>query len=116
MHHPSRTGRRRPPAAGVKYITHVRRLLDRLSGHFHSAWLPDHFIDGLADMPEALTTLSYLAGQYPTLHFGPVVLGQNYRNPALLAKMAARAINPIFNCNIGWDETNSKHGTIVNGV
>jgi hypothetical protein len=34
----------------------------------------------------------------------------------VLAKMAARAINPIFNCNIGWDETNSKHGTIVNGV
>ncbi len=103
------SGRRRPPRAGINYEAHVRRILDRLSGHFHSAWLPDHFIDGHTAMPEALTTLSYLAGLYPTLHFGPVVLGQNYRNPALLAKMAATLQQLtggrfILGLGAGWKE------------
>lgn len=103
------SGRRRPPRAGINYEVHVRRILDRLSGHFHSAWLPDHFIDGHTAMPEALTTLSYLAGLYPTLHFGPVVLGQNYRNPALLAKMAATLQQLtggrfILGLGAGWKE------------
>ncbi|HXV98717.1 MAG TPA: hypothetical protein VEC93_09865, partial [Anaerolineae bacterium] len=75
------TGRRRPPGPGRPYVAHVRQVLDRLSGHFHSAWIPDHFVDHQTDVPEALTTLSYLAGLYPALHFGPVVLGQSYRNP-----------------------------------
>ncbi len=103
------TGRRRPPRAEVSYEIHVRGILNRLSGHFHSAWIPDHFIDGQADMPEALTTLSYLAGLYPTLYFGPVVLGQNYRNPALLAKMAATLQQLsggrfILGLGAGWKE------------
>ncbi|NJN94039.1 MAG: LLM class flavin-dependent oxidoreductase [Anaerolineales bacterium] len=103
------TGRRRPPGPDVAYIAQVRRILDRLSGHFHSAWIPDHFIDGQADMPEALTALSYLAGLYPTLHFGSVVLGQNYRNPALLAKMAATLQGLsggrfILGLGAGWKE------------
>lgn len=83
-------GNRRMPSDIRKYIPRVRRVLDRISGHFHSAWIPDHFMNDRQDnFPESLTTLSYLAGLYPDLHFGPVVLGQNYRNPALLAKMAA---------------------------
>jgi alkanesulfonate monooxygenase SsuD/methylene tetrahydromethanopterin reductase-like flavin-dependent oxidoreductase (luciferase family) len=103
------TGRRRPPAAGINYEAHLRRILDRLSGHFHSAWIPDHFIDGQMNMPEALVTLSYLAGLYPALHFGSVVLGQNYRNPALLAKMAATLQQLsggrfILGLGAGWKE------------
>lgn len=83
------TGQRRVPAGAENYESHVRKILDRLAGHFHSAWAPDHFMDDHRDVPESMTTLSYLAGLYPSLSFGPVVLGQNYRNPALLAKMAA---------------------------
>ena len=83
------TGRRRMPGAAATYEAHLRRVLDRLSGHFHSAWMPDHFVDNHMDVPEAMISLSYLAALYPSLHFGPIVLGQNYRNPALLAKMAA---------------------------
>lgn len=81
-------GSRRMPAA-TQYEPHVCQVLTYLSGRFHSAWMPDHFMDRQKDVPEALVTLSYFAGLYPELHFGPVVLGQNYRNPALLAKMAA---------------------------
>jgi alkanesulfonate monooxygenase SsuD/methylene tetrahydromethanopterin reductase-like flavin-dependent oxidoreductase (luciferase family) len=103
------TGRRRPPGPGQSYTVHVRQVLDRLSGHFHSAWIPDHFVDHHADVPEALTTLSYLAGLYPALHFGPVVLSQNYRNPALLAKMAATLQvltggHFILGLGAGWKE------------
>jgi alkanesulfonate monooxygenase SsuD/methylene tetrahydromethanopterin reductase-like flavin-dependent oxidoreductase (luciferase family) len=36
-----------------------------------------------------MTTLSYLAAEFPHLGVGSLVLGQSYRNPALLAKMAA---------------------------
>jgi alkanesulfonate monooxygenase SsuD/methylene tetrahydromethanopterin reductase-like flavin-dependent oxidoreductase (luciferase family) len=83
------TGQRRMPGRPELYVPHLRRILDYLSGHFHSAWLPDHFVYEQTDVPEAMSTLNYLAGLYPALYFGTVVLGQNYRNPALLAKMAA---------------------------
>lgn len=83
------TGPRRMPPDITHYEAHVRRVLTTLSGRFHSAWMPDHLMDGYTNVLEALTTLSYLAALYPALHFGPIVLGQNYRNPALLAKMAA---------------------------
>jgi alkanesulfonate monooxygenase SsuD/methylene tetrahydromethanopterin reductase-like flavin-dependent oxidoreductase (luciferase family) len=103
------TGRRRHPSAGISYEAHLRRILDRLSGHFHSTWIPDHFIDGQTNVPEALVTLSYLAGLYPALHFGSIVLGQTYRNPALLAKMAATLQQLsggrlILGLGAGWKE------------
>lgn len=40
-------------------------------------------------MLEAWTTIAYLAAEAPTYAFGNLVLAQSYRNPALLAKMAA---------------------------
>lgn len=101
-------GQRRMPSAAA-YQTHIRRVLDRLGGHFHSAWIPDHFIHGNTDVPESLTTLNYLSALYPHLYFGPVVLGQSYRNPALLAKMAATTQwltggRLILGLGAGWKE------------
>ncbi len=82
-------GDRRMPVGAENYIPDVRRRLDRINDHFHSAWIPDHFMNqNYDDYPESLVTISYLAALYPELFFGPVVLGQSYRNPALLAKMA----------------------------
>jgi alkanesulfonate monooxygenase SsuD/methylene tetrahydromethanopterin reductase-like flavin-dependent oxidoreductase (luciferase family) len=81
------TGNQRMPSGD--YLAHLRRVLDAISGTFHSFWIPDHFMGGAAPIPEALTTLSYLAPLFPELHFGTCVLGQSYRNPALLAKTAA---------------------------
>ncbi len=103
------TGRRRMPGAAATYEPHLRRVLDRMSGHFHSAWMPDHFIYDDTNVPEALTTVNYLAGLYPRLHFGAVVLGQNYRNPALVAKMAATTQwltggRLILGLGAGWKE------------
>jgi len=84
------TGNRRMPNGTENYKPHVCNILDHINGHFHSVWMPDHFMNqNHDDYPESLATISFLTALYPQLHFGPVVLGQNYRNPALLAKMAA---------------------------
>jgi alkanesulfonate monooxygenase SsuD/methylene tetrahydromethanopterin reductase-like flavin-dependent oxidoreductase (luciferase family) len=83
------TGKQRMPARDIHYTSHIHRIIEQIRGAFHSIWIPDHFMEGHLDLPEALVSLSYLAGRYPGLHLGTAVLGQSYRNPALLAKMGA---------------------------
>lgn len=63
----------------------VNRALALAAGHFDSIWMIDH----LHDSPESFTMLTYFAAQHPPFHFGHTVVCQSYRNPALLAKMAA---------------------------
>lgn len=53
--------------------------------------------------------ISYVAGRFPAFEIGPVVLGQSYRNPALLAKMAATLQTLcggrlIMGIGAGWKE------------
>jgi alkanesulfonate monooxygenase SsuD/methylene tetrahydromethanopterin reductase-like flavin-dependent oxidoreductase (luciferase family) len=43
----------------------------------------------MTDTLECWTTLTYLAGRYPGLTLGSIVMSQSYRAPALLAKMGA---------------------------
>lgn len=81
------TGRQRMPEAD--YTAHVQAVLATIEDAFHSFWIPDHLMDGSAPIPEALVTLAYLAGVSGQLHMGTCVLAQGFRNPALLAKMAA---------------------------
>ena len=64
-------------------------LLRRGEGAFTSAWVPGHLMKGQSPMYEAWTTIAYLAAEAPSYRFGNLVLAQSYRNPALLAKMAA---------------------------
>ena len=52
---------------------HYRDLLTRGKGAFSSAWVSDHL----------------MKDDEPSLTLGNLVLSQGYRNPALLAKMAA---------------------------
>jgi F420-dependent oxidoreductase-like protein len=89
------------PTAATEYVTgdvQVARIIDALSAvheFYDSVWLYDHFhappFFDADDYPrlEAWTTTAYLAHAFPNLYFGNMVLGQSYRNPALLAKMAA---------------------------
>lgn len=76
-------------------IGHTTNTLACIQGHFHSAWSDDHvhpwapFVDDSAPTLECLSTLGFLAAQFPQLHFGSLVVCQGYRNPALLAKTVA---------------------------
>jgi F420-dependent oxidoreductase-like protein len=66
---------------------------DRLG--FHSGWLFDHLFElpgagpSLEPCLEAWTCLSALATETKMLRLGVTVLCNNYRNPAILAKMAS---------------------------
>jgi alkanesulfonate monooxygenase SsuD/methylene tetrahydromethanopterin reductase-like flavin-dependent oxidoreductase (luciferase family) len=71
------------------YVSDLHAALNLISGHFASAWIIDHLQFGDADVLEGFTTLAYMAAQHPQLQFGHTVLCQSFRNPALLAKMAA---------------------------
>ncbi len=67
-------------------------ILPLVAEHFDSIWVPDHFYaftDPADAWLEAWTTITWLAARFPRLKVGPIVLGVGYRNPALLAKMAA---------------------------
>jgi alkanesulfonate monooxygenase SsuD/methylene tetrahydromethanopterin reductase-like flavin-dependent oxidoreductase (luciferase family) len=64
----------------------VNRLLNYVKGHFASAWMIDHLQQ---EVLEGWTALTYLAALHPELMWGHSVLNQSFRNPALVAKMAA---------------------------
>jgi alkanesulfonate monooxygenase SsuD/methylene tetrahydromethanopterin reductase-like flavin-dependent oxidoreductase (luciferase family) len=79
------------PAADpiVDHHDFYRELLRLGNGHFTTAWVTDHLMKEDHPQLEGWTTLTYLAAEFPAYTFGNLVLGQGYRNPALLAKMAA---------------------------
>lgn len=98
---------------GQTFTAEIDATLTAASGHFHSAWVADHFIpwaawqDTETDTLECLSALCFLAGKFPALHFGTIVLCQSYRNPALLAKMGATLQllsggRFIFGIGAGW--------------
>ncbi len=66
-----------------------RKFLNALRGHFSSAWVEDHFQWDNRPVLECWTALTYFAAEFPDFIWGPLVLGQAYRSPALTAKMAA---------------------------
>ncbi len=76
-------------ARRTSYVQDVNRALDLVSGHFDAAWMIDHLQFGDTDVVEGFTALTYFAALHPQLKFGHTVLCQSFRNPALLAKMAA---------------------------
>jgi alkanesulfonate monooxygenase SsuD/methylene tetrahydromethanopterin reductase-like flavin-dependent oxidoreductase (luciferase family) len=97
------------------FIDQMATTLDRIQDSFSSAWADDHlhpwasFQAADTDALECMTTISYLAGAFPQLEFGSLVLCQSYRNPALLAKMAATLQlltrgRFIFGIGAGWLE------------
>lgn len=64
-------------------------VLPVLQPRIRSLWMTDHFFWDDDPTFEAWTVLAYAAARWPQFDIGPIVLGQSYRNPALLAKMAA---------------------------
>lgn len=99
-----------PPAGQPdQFIAQLDASLPQLAGRFNSLWMTDHFFWGGDPTYEAWTVLAFLAARYPGWQFGPIVLGQSYRNPALLALMAATLQNLsggrlIMGIGAGWKE------------
>ncbi len=103
-----------PPALPrtLQVVAQQPDVLPAIAEHFDSIWVPDHFFgfdDPTEPWAEAWTTLTWLAARYPQVHVGPIVLGVGYRNPALLAKMAAtlQALSGgrfIMGIGAGWRE------------
>ena len=84
-------------------------ILPPLEGHFRSLWMCDHFFWEDDPTYEAMTAIIYLAGRFPKWEVGPMVLGQSYRNPAMLAQMATtlQTISEgrfIMGIGAGWKE------------
>ena len=79
-----------PPKGRLsKFMDDLDASLPGLEGHFRSLWMTDHFFWEDEPTYEAYTVLAYLAARWQQYEVGPMVFGQSYRNPALLAKMAA---------------------------
>lgn len=104
---------------GQAFTQQIVDMLDKVHDKFDSAWEADHFIPWAGfqapntDTLEAWTTISYLAGRYPKMMFGNIVLCQSYRSPALLAKMAATFQifsqgRLVLSIGAGWKEDEYK--------
>jgi alkanesulfonate monooxygenase SsuD/methylene tetrahydromethanopterin reductase-like flavin-dependent oxidoreductase (luciferase family) len=102
-------------SSGAAFIDQIHHTLDRIHPHFDSVWVDDHLMPWARwqsnDTPylECLTTITHFATAYPTLKFGASVLCQSYRNPGLLAKMAANLQlltggRFLFGIGAGWME------------
>jgi alkanesulfonate monooxygenase SsuD/methylene tetrahydromethanopterin reductase-like flavin-dependent oxidoreductase (luciferase family) len=98
-----------PGHAMGEVMEYNRRCIEALKRGFTTIWLEDHLQVGQTDNLECLSTLSFLAARYPDFHFGTLVLAQSYRNPALVAKMAANlqfltSGRFIVGLGAGWKE------------
>lgn len=102
-------------SSGPDFVQQIHNTLQRVGEHFDSAWVDDHLMPWAIwqsnDTPylECLTTLAYFAAEYPNLKFGTSVLCQSYRNPGLMAKMAANLQlltggRLLFGIGAGWME------------
>src|SRR5258708_8064621 len=98
-----------PSLSMTELVEYNRRCIQKLSIGFTTLWLEDHLQWGTTDTLENFTTLCYLAAEYPQFNIGPLVLCQSYRNPALLAKMAANLQilsggRVVIGLGAGWKE------------
>jgi|WetSurMetagenome_2_1015567.scaffolds.fasta_scaffold53530_2 F420-dependent oxidoreductase-like protein len=68
-------------------LKHVALECERLG--YNSVWVDDHLMYGKNPVLECWTTLAALASATTRIRLGTMVTSNGFRNPALLAKMAA---------------------------
>ena len=75
--------------SGARFLDGYDKSVALLGPEFTTLWANDHFQEGESPQFECWTHLCFLASRFERFKVGSLVLGQGYRNPALLAKMAA---------------------------
>jgi alkanesulfonate monooxygenase SsuD/methylene tetrahydromethanopterin reductase-like flavin-dependent oxidoreductase (luciferase family) len=98
-----------PDAEGDDLLDRYRGVLELLPAEFSTVWIEDHLQFETRAIAEGWTSLTYLAALFPRFRFGHLVLSQSFRNPALLAKMAATLQTLtrgryILGIGAGWHE------------
>ncbi len=96
----------------INRATYVRDLDEQLrfvTRYFSSIWTSDHVMEHPNYRHECWTQLAWIAGRHPEPLLGTCVLANSYRNPALMAKMAATLQELsggrlIFGIGAGWLE------------
>ena len=92
-----------------KWLGDLDHMVSQTRGIFRSLWMTDHFFWEGRPTFEAWTSMSFIAARYPDFEIGPMVLGQGYRNPAMLALMASTLQTLsngrfIMGIGAGWKE------------
>lgn len=92
-----------------EWVVNLDNVIPVLQPFIDSLWMTDHFFWEDNPTYEAWTVITYLAMRYADFKVGGVVLGQSYRNPALLAKMASTLQmlshgRVILGVGAGWKE------------
>ncbi len=96
-----------------EFMGQIHNLLSKFEGKFDSAWICDHLypwcdlIDKMTPNLECLTSIAYLSAIYNKYKWGSIVLCNNFRSPALVAKMSAILQNLsggrfILGIGAGW--------------
>jgi alkanesulfonate monooxygenase SsuD/methylene tetrahydromethanopterin reductase-like flavin-dependent oxidoreductase (luciferase family) len=99
-----------PPKGQLnQWLADLDASLLPLTGYIRSLWMTDHFFWDGEPTFEAWTVLSFLASAFPAFEVAPMVLGQSYRNPAMLALQAATLQTLsggrfIMGIGAGWKE------------
>ena len=98
-----------PDRGAAALLSAIDNYIEVVQPHFDTIWSADHFHSDGQPLLEAVTTISYLAGRFPKLKFGHLVLAQSYRNPAYVAKLAANLQlltkgRFILGIGAGWKE------------
>lgn len=101
------------PQFGFSYAAVLGVAREAEAAGFRALWVSDHLFLGAdavaTDCLEAWTLLAALAVDTQKIRIGPMVTSQSYRNPALLAKMAAGVDQMSggrveFGVGAGWKE------------
>ena len=71
------------------FLGDAARVLAIATEAFSSIWVSDHLMFESKPRWECWTWLTWLAARYPNVQLGTLVLCNAFRNPAILAKMAA---------------------------